>query len=955
MVIHSNINDFFCARNLCAGASRLVIGSVFVFAAAGSLSVEAQTAAPAATLAPDTNSATTTGESATDTIVVTGFRASVLNSIRTKKFDSLIVESVTAEDVGKLPDVSIAESIARLPGLTAQRFEGRGSVISIRGLGPEFSTALLNGRPQVTTGDNRGIEFDQYPSEVLNEVVVYKTSQGGLIGAGLSGTVDLRSIRPLAQKGRLISLQARGEFNAQDSLNPDAPNKGYRFSATYVDKFADDTLGVSLGFSAIDNPTQNARYTAWGGGFYPSDPNGNFILGGAKPYGQSDDLTRYGVIGTIEWKPNDRFHSSLDVFYSNFTEVQRLRGIEFPFYFDVQSATNPTGVAIANVTAVNGLDTQVTFNNVTAVQRNDYNRRDANTISIGWNGKYNISNGFDVSLDLSWSRAKRRDFLLESYSGTGYQFSGVRDSVTITRQPSGIYSFATTLNYADTNIFRLTDPRGWGGNAVNTGARIVQAGFYNAPNFKDELGEGKINFTKDIGYSLLKNVDFGLDFGRRSKTSRYTSYFLQLPNGATEAPVPQAALLGRATPLGYLGITNELIYDPIYLLNNLYVPLFDNRPDSLARDYQVQEDVYTGYVRVNLEGEVASLPVKGNFGFDVISTDQSSVGPTSRIVPNTTGPGNTVVVANISGSAGYTYFLPSLNINVEPLKDLHVRFSASRTQARAQLDQLRVSQTINLNRTNLTQTDPGRSAFSASGGNINLRPYFSNNYDLSFEKYFGSAGYVSVALFYKTIDNFVNPARSFLFDFRDAVSSFLTPAEAATLGTTLGVVSGPDNGGSGEIKGVEGTLSVPLSLATKALDGFGLIATGSYTDSSIRYTGFSQNLTVPGLSKFVTSVTGYWEKYGFQARVSYRYRSSFLGIIAGLSAAQEFRNFQPEGIVDAQIGYSFTEGYLKGLNLLIQGQNLNDEPYATSGTDPRLIAEYQKYGRTFLIGATYKF
>ena len=106
-------------------------------------------------------------------IVVTGFRASIESSIASKKGSTSITEVVTAEDIGKLPDVSIAESIARLPGLTAQRLNGRGQVISVRGLSPDFTTALLNGREQVTAGNNRGVEFDQYPSELIQRVVIY--------------------------------------------------------------------------------------------------------------------------------------------------------------------------------------------------------------------------------------------------------------------------------------------------------------------------------------------------------------------------------------------------------------------------------------------------------------------------------------------------------------------------------------------------------------------------------------------------------------------------------------------------------------------------------------------------------------------------------------------------------------------------------------------------------------
>jgi iron complex outermembrane receptor protein len=268
-------------------------------------------------------------EAGGDEIVVTGIRAGLESSAKIKRQSVLIVDSVSAEDIGKLPDVSIADSLARLPGVTAQRLEGRDQRLSIRGLGPDFSTTLLNGREQVTTGDNRGVEFDQYPSEFFKTVNVYKSADASLIAAGIAGTVDLRMLRPLDQPNRIVAISARGQMNGIDKLNPDGTRYGYRASATYVDKFANDTLGIAIGVSATQTPSQNERYNAWGysGTGTAAEP---FLVNGAKPYVQSNELKRYGGVATIEWQPSDSFHSTFDALYSHFEETQILRGIEFP-------------------------------------------------------------------------------------------------------------------------------------------------------------------------------------------------------------------------------------------------------------------------------------------------------------------------------------------------------------------------------------------------------------------------------------------------------------------------------------------------------------------------------------------------------------------------------------------------------------------------------------------------
>ena len=149
-----------------------------------------------------------------DEVVVTGIRAGIESSIATKKESTSIVEAITAEDIGKLPDVSIAESLARLPGLAAQRVAGRAQVISVRGLSPDFATTLLNGRELVSTGDNRSVEFDQYPSEMMSGVTVYKTPDASLVGQGLSGTIDMQTVRPLSFDERVIAASMRGQHNS---------------------------------------------------------------------------------------------------------------------------------------------------------------------------------------------------------------------------------------------------------------------------------------------------------------------------------------------------------------------------------------------------------------------------------------------------------------------------------------------------------------------------------------------------------------------------------------------------------------------------------------------------------------------------------------------------------------------------------------------------------------------
>jgi len=893
-------------------------------------------------------------------IIVTGIRASLANSARIKRESTLIVESVSAEDIGKLPDVSIADSLARLPGVTAQRLEGRDQRLSIRGLGPDFGTTLLNGREQVTVGDNRGVEYDQYPAEFFRNVNVYKSADASLIAAGISGTVDLRMLRPLDQKGRILSVAGRGQLNDIKALNPDGTRYGYRAAATYVDKFLDDTLGIAVGFSATSSPSQDERYNAWG---YANDANGNLILGGAKPYVQSNLLERYGAIGTIEWQPSEKFHLTFDALYSNFTETQRLRGIELPLAFNTNNTPGSLQATQSNITTSNGFDTQATFGNVFAVQRNDLNRRTADNFSLGLNAEYKFNDKIKLTLDGSWSRATRTDFLLETYTGTGYQRTGTPDRVTVTAQPNGTFRIVPTLDYTNTNIFRITDPQGWGYNGTTP---VVQAGFLNRPSFTDDLKSLRANLNGEIDASILKSWEVGFNYTRRKKVSAYTSFFL-CPVGAgtnctvasgtpTSAPVPSAALLGQNVSLAYLGVPAMLTLNPEYIYANSLRSVFDNRPGSLVRDNSVTEDVITAYAKLNIDGTLGGKPLKGAIGIQAINTRQGSTGTISNFTV-TNGVGN-VTILPVSGSVNYWHFLPSLTMSVELVPNTFVKIGASQTIVRPRLDQERINQEFNVNLTNIGNPVALNSPFSSNGGNVNLRPYKSDNIDLSIEKYFTGGGYFALAGYFKHLSSFVQPGRSIPYDFSAALGQ-LPPAAQQIVranGWTVGLLTAPDNSGRGEILGAEATLSLPFKALTEALDGFGIFTTAAYNLTSVKYAGTPGSIPLPGQSDFTTSNTFYYENHGFQARVNYRYRSGFLAEVAGLSANPTYRQASDEGILDVQVGYDFKNGPLAGLSILAQVKNLTDTPFITyQNNDRRQVIDYQRYGRDYYLGFIYKF
>ncbi|HEY0085597.1 MAG TPA: TonB-dependent receptor plug domain-containing protein, partial [Allosphingosinicella sp.] len=482
-------------------------------------------------------------------IVVTGFRASLESAVNEKKQRDQIIESVSAEDIGKLPDASIAESIARLPGLAAQRLSGRANVISIRGFGPDFSQTLLNGREQTSTGDARAVEFDQYPSEVVRQVNVYKSPMASLVGQGLVGTVDIRTIRPLDFGGRsVLAIGARGSYADLGKLNAGSNDKGYRVNATFVDQNEADTFGVALAASYVDEPYQLQEYNAWGypGSGTAADP---YVIGGSKSYVTSTQLKRLGMQGTVQFRPTPTFTTTIDAFYSNFKDDQIKRGIELPLAWGNASLVPGSG-KVENGFLVSG-----TATGVEGVIRNDAFERHANLYSGGINLNYEGENGWNIFADLGYSRTDRNELILESYSGTGFGANnGARDTISFQATERGII-FDPTLNYADPNLIKLTDPQGWGGGT------LPQVGYYNNRIIDDELWQFRGQVERELDNGFLSAVKAGANYTMRDKSLTPDEALIRLAGGALETPIPSQFLL-KPTNLDYLGLGPMVSYDP---------------------------------------------------------------------------------------------------------------------------------------------------------------------------------------------------------------------------------------------------------------------------------------------------------------------------------------------------------------------------------------------------------
>ncbi|MBS0569052.1 MAG: TonB-dependent receptor [Proteobacteria bacterium] len=876
------------------------------------------------------------------TINVKGYAGSLQNATAIKRNSDEIVEAVSAEQIGKLPGTSIADVLGRLPGLAVQTLSGRPQVVTIHGLGPDFSTALVNGREQVSTSNNRDVQYDQYPASWFNSVVVNMSPSASLIGQGLSGTVDMRTIRPLDQDHAIAAVNARYAWDSLSTISPGAgvSNHGYSTNGVYVNQFADHTFGVTVGIDLESSPAQIEHQQPWG---YPTAGNGALVIGGSKNYGISDQLKRTGLLTTLQYQPSDNFTSTLDLTYDNFKETQQAKGMEFPLYWS-GAQLQPGG------TVQDGFEQSGTYANVTPVVRNDFNRTKAKVWNIGWNNKFRFNDAWSANVDASYSRADRRDMLLESYSGTGYKTTGPADTVGFQELGNGLLFLTPTYNYGQGLV--LTDPQGWGSG---NNPPVVQAGFINAPYTNDYIGRLRAAVEYDFAGGPFTSVKFGADRATRNKNYNIDQDFLVLPNGAQTAPIPSFSL---SDPLAWMGVGPQMIYNPLDLIANGNLQLFSTSLSSIGvpPNWKVRENDTTPFVQFNLDSALGDVPVRGNIGVQIAHTNQGSDG--QRVAAGTSSTGSSVVtLVPISGSTSYTRWLPSANLVFEFTPSTDLRLGAARVMARPRMDQMSASLAISGNITHLQSTDPNTSYFSANGGNPRLLPSMANNFNASLEHYFAdNQGYMAVSTYYLKLSDYINPSAAFLYDFAPFVDAFLSADQKAQLGTTQGIVSGPTNDGSGNVRGLQGTINLPFSMLTPVLDGFGVILTGDYTKSSVTYAGNSQAITVPGLSKWVANGTLYYQHNGFEARVSDSHRTSFLGQVQGISATRILQTIQGGSVYDAQVSYTIPEGTFKGLTFLLQGSNLTNKRFITyQNNDPRQVLTWEDYGRRYEVGISYKF
>ncbi len=898
-----------------------------------------------------------------ETVTVTGFRESIAAALQLKQNSQDVIEAITAEDIGKLPESSIADSLARLPGLASQRDNnGHWQDISVNGLPPSMTATLFDGRPQASTDNNRVIQFDQYPAELMSAVKVYKTGDASLVNSAIA-TVDLDTIRPLDYDKTTIVVGGQAEYDTRGALQPGANALGGRVNVSYIDQFAGGKLGVMLGFAMMSAPNQ--IYAQHPYSFNEPDD----VVTGLQDQVRSDTLARTGIISTIQWKPTSNLEVVIDGFYSVYNDSAIIRGAE------IQTA------CCGNATAV-GTPTEGVSSWIVTPQLMNYNYDDrSKQYSLGGTVNYDFGDGWSLKGDVGFSEADRNNDRIELYNGFGVNGTQNTSTATLTAGAGsegmiGISGWSLPLSN-NSNIAlgeNLSWQQGWyapsavsyqGGNWVadpngySTGwpNGTVGGSFgsnYGSAYFQRILSEDIIRDTtwsvrKDIG-GFFSDVEVGVSFSARSKNYIDHEGIGALNSMNKSQAIPSSWVL-KPTDLSAFGLPSMVsINAKTAWASGAYTYL--ERPDEVNNNWLVKETVWTPYFEFGIDSQLFGKPLTGNFGSQFVHTDQNVSGLNKENVASFCGgtgqnscPWYVNTFTPFDVDSQYWDILPSMNLTWQVADDKQIRLGIGRSLARPRFDTMGGGSNVSYNTADTTGFP-----FGGSVANPKLKPWLSDDVDMTYEWYYAPGEALFVEGFYKNLESFIYHTDT-IVDFHPYAN--LVPA-GYTVTNWTGLIGSYANGTGGGLEGVVVGGNFALSHFADWLDGFGIEAQGTLVSSSIKIpdSGTSPTGQIPELSKFSSNVSFYYEKSGFQFRINDRYRSSYVQEVPNFDGTLQSIQGAAENTVDLQVSYTLNNN----LTFSFAGENLTDTPMNSYLDGKTNHPQYYKlFGTNLLFGVSYKY
>jgi TonB-dependent receptor len=947
-------------------------------------------AAPATTAAPVSEDG--------PSIIVTGLRGSLQRNLDIKRAAPGVVDAISSEDIGKFPDPNVAASLQRLPGVTVQISGPRGEAtgVTVRGFSGDFNETLYDGRHISTATGNRSIDFSTVGSDFVGQLSVYKTPDVTVSAGAIGATIDIAFPKPLDHPGLHMSVSASG--TVQDRAGKVVPTGGLLVS----DTFADDTIGVlgDIAYTRHDTTTNHAFVNGWEGGYYapcqlagstaatcnpgngPLPTDKQNVLGWFPQQAGAEQTTtrdeRVDARLALQWKPTDKLLLTVDDNFSS--QVVQTTSYGYAAWFNMSQLRNVQqdshGSSINFIqpalNAANGGPADATpmdFNAGIAHSLINVNQLGVN---LKWEAADHLKFDFDAATSKSWLNpngeigANNADI---GYGGalgasTGLMVSGPSSSslpVLTNIGPNGNASQFLNLNDIGSHVLVR--------QAQQNTDRVRQfhvKGTYEGENFKLQFGG---SYMQDV-YRLQERDTFTNNFWQA-----YAGYGAPSGRNTGIAPLPASIFGGTISTANFIpGYSGQLApgilkYNPLALysyLQGLGNPQTQNIPGynygsggpgtaytgsldlalSPSSVQTIEEKTWAAYVRGAFDTKIGEMPfhfISGlryeNTHLDTLALGQTPVSlATSSADPTllTTNYANNGATNTIVSGNSYNYLLPSLDLKLELTDKLHLRLDGSRTLTRPALSKL--NPVLNVG------SGQRVGALTASGGNPNLAPFLSDNFDAAAEWYYAPNSYFSVDFFLKHVSNFIVAGVQ-----RQTINGVIDPTTGQLAQFSVSQqVNGPD----ATVRGVEIALQHVFGRS-----GFGLTANATfvgtnkpYDPSDISQSGFS----VTGLANSANLVA-FYDKHGFQARVAVNWRDGYL---LQFGQNQNTGQFGAEPtFVNSQVQVDLSSSYdiTKQISVFGGITNLNNSTYSTHGRFSDQLLDAYSYGRRYTFGARYHF
>lgn len=894
----------------------------------------------------------------TDEIIVEGIRGSIQESIDVKRGNDVISDALIGVEIGDLPDLSVAESLERITGVTSDRFKGGASEVSIRGLGAFLGYSTLNGRELTSGSDGRGVNFGQFPSELFQGAVVYKSQQAQFVEGGTSGTISLETLRPLDYNRRRVQLNGLVGFSGYEDRVDGGEPWSQRLTASYVDQFETSGLGeigIALGGQLRRDTAPEDIYTSsstWrpcntvGGSncsFDPDEPEtATYFTSNQYIFrAMETEANRDSFMANVQWRPDGRFDINADFQWSDRSDLEERHNLVL--------ADGRRGITPIEVSTDSGA-LLAWQGNSRLENQSVYRPRDEEYVGGGIEVEWEASEALTLTVDAGYSKTERRQDELDMRIRTDGRVDYTMDTrgllipnLTILDTEVGTENSGDLPIDLDNHLL------------YDDGARARR----RLENVDDESFAVRLDGTYALAGDFFTSIQGGLRWGDRQRVrDDGIDTTLSLVAGYDD-PAAVAARRdafinsnlyeGADTPMEGISWAT---WDPLALFTALAGSADAGLPTGSTlstQDTDVTEQTTAAYVQANLATAWGDMPVSGNVGLRVVHTDVSSVG-ISRAFQSQADPQdplNTVLTpigdATLNTEENdFVNWLPSANLILEVSETQLLRFAAYRSLSRPDMEGM--SAALDVNDDDFAPENLSDNVQAA--GNPFLEPLTAWNADVSYEWYYSDDTAVSVAGYYKALETGL--------DLETSQTSITVDGSAVPVDVIRRINS--DEGS--DLYGVELSVQHVFSNLPAPFDGFGARGGVNWAETDFEFpdptrqngvdlADLTKPLAIQGYSRFSGNMTVFWENDDVTLRLAYKGRSGynkpFRTSSNRFTGAQDFLDFSAS--------YDLTDA----VELRVQGLNLLDEPNVFYRPVKDSLAQADFSGRRFFFGARAKF